>query len=65
VSPRVTPGTAYYLASGQVGAMRFSMPLQVKPREDEEVDGTILKARTRFIPYVNEPYAFLKITGLA
>lgn len=64
-SARVTAGTAYYLASGQVGAMRFNTPLTVSTYREENVDSTILKAKARFIPYVSEPYAFLKLTGLA
>lgn len=63
-SPRVTAGTAYYLASGQVGAMRFNQPLSTRVYEKPEVDGRIIQSKCRFIPYVNEPYAFLKLTGL-
>lgn len=64
VSNRVPMGNGYYLASGQVGAMRFVWPLTVKPRDNEDNDGKILKARTRFIPYLNEPFALLKLTNL-
>jgi hypothetical protein len=65
VSPRVTDGTAYFLASGLVGAMRFRDPLTVRRIEQEEIDGVLLKGSTRFVAYVNEPYAVVKLTNLA
>lgn len=63
-SNRVTAGTGYYYAAGQVGAMRFNRPLRVKRRLEEDIDGVVLNVSARFSEYVNEPYAFLQLTGL-
>lgn len=63
-SARITSGTAYYLKGGAPGSFRFNRPLTIKPREDEEIEARVLKANTRFIPYVNDPWPFLKLTNL-
>lgn len=64
VSPRVTAGTAYFTASGQVGDIRFADPLSVRTYREDDTDSTIIKAKARFAAFVNEPYAFLQLTGL-
>jgi len=68
VSPRVTAGEAYALASGMVGEMRVEFPLET----ETAVEGApTLRQRTWVqtsvspVMFVTNPYSVYKVTGLA
>lgn len=66
VSNRVTAGTAYVVASGQVGEMRIEKPLGTESWRDQEGrERTWVQASVRPVMYVTNPYAVEKFTGLA
>jgi len=66
VSNRVTPGTAYAVAQGQVGEFRVEKPLSTETwRDPEGRQRTWVQADVRPVVYVTNPYAVLKVTGLA
>lgn len=64
-SNRVTPGTAYACASGQVGEVKIEAPLSTETWRTPNRDRTDLKAGVRPLMFVNNPMAVLKVTGLA
>jgi hypothetical protein len=65
---RVAAGTAYAVAAGQVGEMRVEQPLGT---ETSREGAPLLRQRTwvqssvRPVMYVTDPFAVLKVTGLA
>lgn len=66
VSNRVTAGTAYAVAEGQVGEMKLEQPLATETWRD--ADGrqrTWVQSSVRPVMYVTDPMAVLKVTGLA
>jgi hypothetical protein len=65
VSPRVTPGTAYVVASQQVGEMRVEKALGTVTWREEETERTWVQASVRPVMYVNNPFAVLKVEKLA
>lgn len=64
-SNRVTAGTAYALARGQVGEMRLEKPLSTQTWYEEATERTWVQASVRPVMYVTNPYAVFKVTGLA
>lgn len=65
VSNRVTAGTAYVVASQQVGEMRIEKPLGTATWREEGRERTAVQASVRPVMYVTNPYAVIKFTGLA
>ncbi len=66
VSNRITAGTAYVVATGQVGELRIEQPLETETWPDK--DGrqqTWVQASVRPVMYVTNPYSIKKVTGLA
>ena len=64
-SNRVTAGTAYALASGQVGEMRIEKPLSTESWREPNRERTWVQSTVRPVMYVTNPYAVIKFTGLA
>lgn len=65
VSPRVAAGSAYVVAQGQVGEMRVEKALGTVTWREEETERTWVQASVRPVMYVNNPFAVLKVKGLA
>jgi hypothetical protein len=65
VSNRVTPGTAYVVASGQVGQMRVEQPLTTETWYENATQRNWIQSSVRPLMFVDNPYAVLKFTGLA
>lgn len=65
VSNRVTAGTAYAVAQGQVGEMRVEKPLGSETWRDPDHEETVVQTSVRPVMYVTNPYAVLQFTGLA
>jgi hypothetical protein len=65
VSNRVTAGTAYVVASGQVGEMRIEKPLGTETWREPGRERTWVQSGVRPVMFVNNPYAVRKFTGLA
>lgn len=65
VSNRVTAGTAYVLASQQVGEMRVEKPLGSETWREERRERTWTQSSVRPVMFVTNPYAVIKVTGLA
>lgn len=66
-SNRVTAGTAYAVAEGQVGDMKVERPLAtetVRDTKDGGNDRTWVKSGVRPVMYVTDPFSVLKFTGL-
>jgi hypothetical protein len=64
-SNRVTAGTAYVLDSGNVGEIRAEKPLTTETWREPETQRTWVQTDARFVGYVTDPYAVVKVTGLA
>lgn len=65
VSNRVTAGTAYVVASQQVGEMRVEKPLSSETWREPETERTFVQTSVRPVMYVTNPFAVRKFTGLA
>lgn len=65
VSNRVEAGTAYVVASGQVGEMRLEKPLGTETWREPERERTWVQSSVRPVMYVTNPFAVLKFSGLA
>jgi hypothetical protein len=66
VTNRVTAGTAYVVAEGQVGEMRVEQPLQSRSWDDADgIEQTWIQSSVRPVMFVNNKFAVLKFTGLA
>jgi hypothetical protein len=64
-SNRVTAGTAYVVDSGNVGEIRAEKPLTTETWREPETQRTWVQTDARFVGYVTDPYAVVKVTGLA
>lgn len=65
VSNRVPAGTAYVVAEQQVGERRLEKPLGTETWREQGREITWVQASVRHVMYVTNPYAVLKVTGLA
>jgi hypothetical protein len=65
VSMRVPAGTAYVVAQQQVGEMRVEKALGTVTWREEETERTWVQASVRPVMYVNNPFAVVKVKGLA
>lgn len=63
-SNQVTAGTAYVVAPGAVGQVRYEQPLQTVSYRDEGTESTWVKTSIRSVFAVTNPYSVLKFTGL-
>lgn len=65
VTNRVPAGTAYVVASGQVGEMRLEKPLGSETwRDPDGKEQTWVQSSVRPLFFIDNPYAVLKFTGL-
>lgn len=65
VSNRVPAGTAYVLAQGQVGQIRIEKALGTETWRDPDHERTFVQASVRPLFFVDNPFAVLRLTGLA
>jgi hypothetical protein len=63
-SNRVPVGTAYFVASQQVGEMRIEKPLSTETWREGETERTWVQSSVRPVMFVDNPYAVVKATGL-
>lgn len=63
-SNRVTAGTMYLVAEGQLGEMRLEQPLATETWREQATQRTWVQASVRPVMYVTNPYAVMKVTGL-
>lgn len=64
-SNRITPGEAYVVAEGQVGEMRIEKPLGTETWREPKNEVTWVQTSVRPLFAVTNPYAVIKVTGLA
>ena len=64
-SNRVTAGTAYVIAMGQVGEMRNEEPMMTESWYDEEHQVYWVQTAVKPVFFVTNPFALYKVTGLA
>jgi hypothetical protein len=64
-SPRVTAGTAYALASNQVGQSRIEKPLGSVTWREDKTERTWVQSSVRPLWFVDNLFAILKYTNLA
>jgi hypothetical protein len=64
-SNRVPAGTAYVVASGQVGEMRVEKPLGTETWREPEEEKTWVQSSVRPVMYVTNPFSVLEVTGIA
>jgi hypothetical protein len=64
VSNRVTAGTAYVVASGQVGQMRIEKPLGTVTWREENRERTAVQSSVRPVQFVDNDFAVIKFVGL-
>lgn len=64
-SNRVAAGTAYVVASGQVGELRLEKALTTETWREEPRQITWVQSDVRPVLYVTDPYSVIKVTGLA
>jgi hypothetical protein len=66
VTNRVAAGTAYVVAPGQVGEMRLEDPLRTRTWDDPDgIEQTWIQSGVRPLMFANNPFAVMKVTGLA
>ena len=66
VSNRVTAGTAYSVARGQLGSLRIEQPINTETwRDPHGKQQTWVQTSVRPLLYVKDPFAVIKLTGLA
>lgn len=65
VSNRVPAGTAYIVASGQVGQMRIEKPLGTETWREPSKEKTWVQSSVRPLMFIDNPFAVLQITDLA
>lgn len=65
VSNRVPAGTAYVVASGQVGQMRVEKPLGTETWREQATERTWVQSSVRPLMFVDNDFAVLQFTGLA
>lgn len=63
-SNRVAAGTGYLLQRGVVGGISDEVPLNTKTYRQEDSDKTWVQGGRMFVPYVTDPKACVKLTGL-
>ena len=63
-SNQVVAGTAYAVAEGQVGQVRYEQPLMTETWNAPEVQSTWVQASVRSVFAVTNPYSVIKLTGL-
>jgi hypothetical protein len=61
---RITAGTGYLVAEGQVGELRVEKPLSTETWREQNTQRTWLQSDVRPVMYVTNPYSFLKLTGI-
>ena len=64
VTNRVTAGTAYVVASGQVGEMRLEKPLSTETWREQATQRTWVQSDVRPVFVITNPYGIAKVTGL-
>ena len=64
-SNRVPAGTAYAVASGQVGEIRVEKALGTETWREHKGEATWVQSSVRPVLFVDAPYAVKKVTGLA
>jgi hypothetical protein len=64
-SNRVTAGTAYAVASNQVGELRLEEPLQTETYREPKTRRTWVQSSIKPVMYVTNPFSVRKVTGLA
>lgn len=64
-SNRVAAGTAYAVATGQLGEIRIEKPLGTETWRENETERTWVQSSVRPVMYVTNPFAVMKVTGLA
>lgn len=63
-SNRITVGSAYFIAEGQLGEMRLEQPLATETWRDPDHQRTWVQSSVRPVMFVNNPFAVMKATGL-
>lgn len=63
-SNRVANGTAYAVATGQVGELRLEQPLRTETERIVKNEKTLVQSSIRPVMYVTNPYSIKKVTGL-
>lgn len=63
-SNRVTNGSAYAVASQQVGELRMEQPLRTETDRVVKNEKTLVQSSVRPVMYVTNPYSIKKVTGL-
>lgn len=64
VSRRVTAGTAYVIAQGQVGEYRLEQQLATETWREIKTQRTWVQSSTSFLMAVTNPFAIVQVTGL-
>lgn len=64
VSNQVTAGTAFAVAAGQVGQVRYEQPLRTVTYRKEENEATWVQSSVRSVFAVTNPYSVQYLTGL-
>lgn len=64
-SNRVTAGTGYVVATGQVGELRMEQALRTETDRIVRNEKTLVQSSVRPVMYVTNPYSIKKVTGLA
>jgi hypothetical protein len=64
VTNRVTIGTAYVIASGQVGQMLLEKPLSSETWREQATQRTWVQSDVRPVFVITNPYGIAKVTGL-
>lgn len=64
VSNRVPIGTAYFIASGQVGEMRIEKALGTETWRDPDHERTFAQTSVRPLFFIDQPFGVLRFTGL-
>lgn len=62
---RITAGTAFLLAGGQVGQFRIEKGLTTESWREEKTQRTWWQSDVRPVAFVDNPYAIIKLTGIA
>lgn len=64
-SNRIAAGTAYAIAAGEPGEMRYEKALSTETWREPGNQRTWVQSDARFVAYVTNPYSVVKVTGLA
>lgn len=64
-SNRITAGTAYVVAAGQVGELRVEKAMSTETWREEKTQRNWVQTDVRPVMYVTNPYSIRKVTGLA